>query len=66
MQKFQLDGQPVRFFQLEETTYLVTVDANKAFGFDGKNTSIDESMKRLSRLLMCRSMKLSYLIQVTV
>jgi hypothetical protein len=43
MNTFPLNGYNVRFFQLEETTYLVTADANKAFGFDGKNTSIDEA-----------------------
>jgi hypothetical protein len=43
MNTFQLNGYSVRFFQLGEATYLVAADANKAFGFDGKNTSIDEA-----------------------
>jgi hypothetical protein len=43
MNEFQLNGYSVRFFQLEKNTYLVTADANKAFGFDGKNTSINEA-----------------------
>jgi hypothetical protein len=41
MQSFQLNGQTVRFFETNETIYLITADANKAFGFEGDNTALD-------------------------
>jgi hypothetical protein len=41
MQSFQLNDQTVRFFEANETIYLITADANKAFGFDGDNTALD-------------------------
>jgi hypothetical protein len=45
MQTFQLNGQAVRFFEISDAIYLVTSDANKAFGFDGENTAIDNISK---------------------
>jgi hypothetical protein len=50
MQTFQLNDQAVRFSQAENFIYLVTSDANKAFGFDGKNTAIDNVSIRLDEL----------------
>jgi hypothetical protein len=41
MQSFQLNGQTIRFFEANETIYLITADANKAFGFEGNNTALD-------------------------
>jgi hypothetical protein len=59
MQTFQLNGQTVRFFQQGETTYLVTSDANKAFGFSGDQTAIDKASESLS------SVKVSLVINET-
>jgi hypothetical protein len=41
MQKFKHNGQDIRFFENGEDVYFVTADANRAFGFSGQNTSID-------------------------
>jgi hypothetical protein len=50
MQSFQLNNKAVRFFQANETIYLITADVNKALGFRGKNTALDESSMLLSSL----------------
>jgi hypothetical protein len=42
MNTFQLNGYSVRYFQEEDITYLVTSDANDAFGFKGDNTLLDK------------------------
>jgi hypothetical protein len=43
MNTFQLNGYSVRYFQEEDITYLVTSDANDAFGFKGDNTLLDKA-----------------------
>ncbi len=43
MQSFNLNNKQVRFFNANETIYLITADAKKAFGFEGRETSIDRA-----------------------
>lgn len=59
MQTFQLNGQSVRFSQAGDSTYLITSDANKAFGFKGENTLLDIPSVRLDSLTECRKPMLS-------
>lgn len=50
MEQFNLNDQTVRFFTIAETIYLITSDANKAFGFAGDNTALDNISAPLSRI----------------
>ena len=50
MEQFNLNGQAVRFFTIDQSIYLITNDANKAFGFAGENTALDNISAPLSRI----------------
>ncbi len=50
MKTFQLNDHSVRFFQFDETIYLITSDANQAFDFPGQNTALDNVSVRLDEL----------------
>jgi hypothetical protein len=43
MNTFQLNGHSVRSFQIQDASYLITSDANDAFGFMGDNTALDKA-----------------------
>jgi hypothetical protein len=50
MQSFQLNGQTIRFFEDDDTIYLLTDDTNKAFGFKGENTALDNVSQQLKHI----------------
>jgi hypothetical protein len=50
MQTFRLNNSDVRFFQREETIYLITSDTNQAFGFEGENTAFDNASELLGKV----------------
>ncbi len=50
MEQFNLNGQAVRFFTINQIIYLITSEANKAFGFAGDNTALDNISAPLSRI----------------
>ncbi len=52
MQSFQLNGQTIRFFEANETIYLITADAKKAFGFVGESTTLDNVSSSIHEIFM--------------
>jgi hypothetical protein len=61
MQTFRLNNFDVRFFQIEETIYLITSDTNKAFGFAGDNTAINNASESLSSVKVSRIIHESFM-----